>query len=275
MAIEALARAKINLALHVTGQRSDGYHLIDSIVAFADLGDRLTVAAAPALTLTITGPFAAGLSPTDNLVLRSARTLHPTLGADIILEKSLPVASGIGGGSADAAATLIALSALWSVPLPRPATVLGLGADVPVCLAGRAARMQGIGDRLTPIPLPRAGLVLVNPGFALATADVFRALARRDNPPLPDLRAFQDAASLAAFLTACRNDLEAPARSLAPAISACLTALAATPACLLARMSGSGATAFGLYPDAATARAAAMALRHKRPDWWITPTTLA
>ena len=274
MAIEVLARAKVNLALHVTGRRADGYHLLDSVVAFAATGDRITVADAPDLSLTITGPFGPGLSTTDNLVLKAARALHPARGAAITLEKNLPLASGIGGGSADAAATLLALSRLWSLPLPPPDAVLALGADVPVCLLGQPARMQGIGEALSPLTLPPAGLLLVNPGVAVPTADVFRALAQRDNPPLPPMPALTDAARLATWLATCRNDLEPPARQIAPAIDETLQALAATPGCLLARMSGSGATCFALYPDAPSAQTAAQALRAAHPGWWITPTHL-
>lgn len=275
MAIEVTARAKVNLALHVTGRRDDGYHLLDSLVAFAAMGDVITVEAAPSLALRLTGPFAAGLSTTDNLVLRAARALHPGLGATITLDKRLPLASGIGGGSADAAATLLALSRLWSLPLPSPQAVLALGADVPVCLSGQPARMQGIGEALTPLALPPAGLLLVNPGIEVPTPQVFRALTRRDNPPLPPPPGFPDAASLATWLATQRNDLEPPARQLAPAISDVLHALAATPGCLLARMSGSGATCFALYADAPAAETAAQALGAAHPGWWITPTTLA
>lgn len=275
MAIEVLARAKVNLALHVTGRRADGYHLLDSIVAFAETGDRIAVEDAPDLTLVLTGPFAAGLSSTNNLVLRAARALHPSRGAAITLDKALPVASGIGGGSADAAATLGALSRLWSLPLPSPETILALGADVPVCLAGQSARMQGIGEALTPLTLPPAGLLLVNPGLEVATAEVFRALPRRDNPPLPPLPPLPDAQALAAWLATCRNDLETPARQIAPAIDACLQALTSSPDCLLARMSGSGATCFGLYATPLQAQIAAQSLRAAHPDWWIAPSSLA
>lgn len=274
MAIKVLARAKVNLALHVTGRRADGYHLLDSLVAFADCGDCITVAPAATLSLTITGPFASGLSVPDNLILKAARALHPTRGARITLEKNLPLASGIGGGSADAAATLHALSRLWSLPLPAPETVLALGADVPVCLSGQPARMQGIGELVTPVQLPGAGLLLVNPGVALSTAEVFRSLTARANPPLPDPPTFINAQGLATWLAAQRNDLQAPASALAPVIAETLAALAQTPGTLLARMSGSGATCFALYPDSTAARLAAAQLRMIHPTWWITATSL-
>ncbi|MDP3960437.1 MAG: 4-(cytidine 5'-diphospho)-2-C-methyl-D-erythritol kinase [Pseudorhodobacter sp.] len=265
------APAKINLALHVTAQRGDGYHLLDSLAVFADVGDRITVAANDTLSLAITGPMAAGLTPgDDNLVVRAARAFGVAPGAAISLEKNLPLAAGIGGGSADAAATLRALARLWQRPLPDAAAVLALGADVPVCLAGRAARMTGIGAGLVPVGLPAAWLVLVNPGVALPTAAVFAALARRDHAPLPrDLPQFQGLADLAAFLRLARNDLEAPAIRLAPAIAHCKASLASMSGCLLARMSGSGATCFGLFADPLTAHAAARALQAAQPGWWV------
>ena len=184
MATKAFARAKINLALHVTGRRTDGYHLLDSLVAFADVGDHIIAEPAPTLSLHLTGPKSAGLSDTENLVLRAARALHPSLGAKLTLDKHLPVASGIGGGSADAAATLHALSDLWSLPLPSGDALLGLGADVPICLSGRSARMQGIGEHITPVTLPKVWVVLANPGVAVSTPQVFAALQSRTNPAL-------------------------------------------------------------------------------------------
>ncbi len=275
MAVEAFARAKINLALHVTGRRGDGYHLIDSMVAFADLGDRVTVEPAKTLTLHLTGPYAADLSAADNLCLKAARALHPTRSARITLEKHLPVASGIGGGSADAAAVLKALAQLWDLPLPPSATILALGADVPVCLAGHAARMQGVGDQITPIPLPEAWLVLANPGIAVATADVFRTLQHRANPPLQPLPALPDVAILAIYLQAQRNDLEPPARHLAPILTEVIASLRTQPGCLFARMSGSGATCFGLFADEDSAFRAASMLGHGHKHWWIKAARLS
>ncbi|MGC9448810.1 4-(cytidine 5'-diphospho)-2-C-methyl-D-erythritol kinase [Cereibacter johrii] len=274
---EAFARAKINLTLHVTGQRPDGYHLLDSLVVFADVGDRVRAEPAEALSLAITGPQAANLPVADdNLVLRAARTLGGQ-GARLTLEKHLPVASGIGGGSADAAAALVALARLWQVPLPDPAAVLKLGADVPVCLEGRAVRMAGVGEILTPLaaPLPEGWLVLANPGVSVPTPPVFKALARRDNPPMPDdLPGWPSVEALAAFLAAQRNDLEPPAIALAPEIARTRTALAAQPGCLLARMSGSGATCFGLFAAEEAARAAAGAIGAEQPGWWVAPARM-
>lgn len=278
------ARAKLNLYLHVTGRRDDGYHLLDSLVAFAEAGDALTAAPADASTLSIDGPFAAALRDEgDNLVLRAARALATatgaTRGAALTLTKNLPVASGIGGGSADAAATLRALCRLWDIE-PNgdmlDTIAVKLGADVPVCLDGRAAFIGGVGERRDAAPrLPVAGLVLVNPGIPLATPAVFAKrlgafsqAARFTTPP-------HDPAGLAALLRERRNDLTDAALSLVPAIRDVLAALEASPGCLLARMSGSGATCFGVYADRASAEAAAAFLGRKTQGWWVMPTALA
>lgn len=259
--MDQIARAKINLALHVTGRRDDGYHLLDSLVVFADLGDRVRVAPGP-LSLTIDGPFGAALTADDdNLCLRAARLAGAQ--AAIHLTKTLPVASGIGGGSADAAAVLRGLAAMGH---PIPPGVERLGADVPVCVASRPVRMRGIGEVLDPVPpIPPLWVVLVNPGVAVSTPTVFKALESHDNPPLPP-PAWETADSLLGWLACCRNDLEPPARRLVPAIDAVLTALRDSSAAL-ARMSGSGATCFGLYPTPEAARDAAKAL--VRPGWWV------
>lgn len=264
------APAKINLTLHVTGQRGNGYHLLDSLVVFADIGDRVTVTPAAELSLKITGPMAAGLTVgDDNLVLRAARSFGGG-GAAISLDKVLPIAAGIGGGSADAAATLRALARLWQRPLPDAATVLALGADVPVCLAGRPVRMTGIGAGLMPLALPAAWLVLVNPGVAVPTAAAFANLVRRDNTAMPrELPRLKSVAELAAFLLMMRNDLEAPALQLVPAIARCKASLSSMSGCLIARMSGSGATCFGLFADPLSAAAAARTLRVAEPGWWV------
>ncbi|MDO5647693.1 4-(cytidine 5'-diphospho)-2-C-methyl-D-erythritol kinase [Paracoccus sp. (in: a-proteobacteria)] len=261
------APAKLNLALHVTGRRDDGYHLLDSLVCFAGVGDVVTLTPGGP-SLTIDGPFAAGLSTTDNLCLRAADLAGGA--AQIALTKNLPVASGIGGGSADAAAVLRGLAQMGH-PLPRAPE--RLGADVPVCLAGRPARMQGIGEHITPLPpLPALHLVLVNPGIALSTPQVFSALTCRDNPPLPPIPIFADLNALIHWLRATRNDLEPPARQIAPVIGDVLDALTAQGAAF-ARMSGSGATCFGLFDRADHAERAATALSHN--GWWAVATELA
>ena len=268
-----LAPAKVNLTLHVTGRRDDGYHLLDSLVVFPAIGDLLEAEPAADLSLSLGGPFGADLhAGADNLVLRAAELLRPGgggPGAALRLIKSLPVASGIGGGSADAAASLRLLARLWDRSLPEARSVLGLGADVPVCLAGRSCRMRGIGERIEPVALPPFWLVLVNPGVPVATGAVFAGLTSRDNAPMPDLPEFPSVELLAAFLADQRNDLEAPAREVQPRIGTVLDALAALPDCALARMSGSGATCFGLFARDHAALEAAEILRAARPDWWV------
>jgi 4-diphosphocytidyl-2-C-methyl-D-erythritol kinase len=266
------APAKVNLTLHVTGQRDDGYHLLDSLVVFCGIGDSVSARAATTLGLTITGPQAE-LLPVggDNMVLRAARALDPDRGAALTLHKQLPVASGIGGGSADAAATLRTLSRLWGVALPGAGEVLALGADVPVCLAGRPARMRGIGDVLEPVPdLPQVHIVLVNPRVEVPTHAVFAALETKQHSAMPDrLPNWRDAPTFAKWLSTQRNDLEAPARTYAPVIGVVLESIAGQPGALLARMSGSGATCFGLFATGAEAAAAADALGRAQPGWWV------
>jgi len=263
------APAKLNLTLHVTGQRPDGWHQLDSLVVFAALGD--TVSPADATGLTVDGPHAAGV-PTgpDNLVLRAA-ALAGIAAPALRLTKRLPPASGMGGGSSDAAAALRHYGAQ-----PETMALMRLGADLPVCMqAPRPCRMRGLGEDVLPVTgLPGLWLVLVNPGLPLETPAVFRGLARRDNPPMPDaLPAFADALALAGWLATQRNDLEAPARSLAPVIGRVLEALTVQPGCLLARMTGSGATCFGVFASRAARDAAAMAVG--RPGWWVAATTTA
>lgn len=273
MTTESFAPAKINLSLHVTGRRADGYHLLDSMVVFAGVGDRVSAEANDALVLVITGPQAAQVPPgEDNLVLRAAYAMGTK--AMLTLEKVLPVASGIGGGSADAAATLRALAALTGHPLPDDAAVLALGADVPVCLSGRPSRMTGVGEAIAPLgsPLPPVWLVLANPGVAVPTPAVFRALDGCFGPPMPAIPTFADAQALASFLGDQRNDLQGPAITLAPVIAEIIAALADQPGCLLSRMSGSGATCFGLFAAEAQARAAAAAL--EQAGWWVEPSPI-
>jgi 4-diphosphocytidyl-2-C-methyl-D-erythritol kinase len=263
------APAKVNLALHVTGRCPDGRHLLDSLVAFPRVGDWLEAAPAPDLSLRIEGPFAGDLSGSDNLVLRAARLLRHGAGAALRLTKALPVASGIGGGSADAAAALRLLGRLWDAPPPGDEALLGLGADLPVCLASRPCRMRGVGELLEPLTLPPFWCVLVNPGVPVATAAVFDGLAARCNPPMPPVPAFAMADALFGYLAAQRNDLEPPAIALCSDIAEARAALAAQPSCRLARMSGSGATCFGLFTAEPAALAAAGAIRRARPAWWV------
>jgi len=275
-----LAPAKLNLYLHVVGRRADGFHLLDSLVAFADIGDRLTVEPAARLALEITGPFARDLAAApqeQNLAWRAAEHLARRLGrapaARLTLEKNLPVASGIGGGSSDAAAALKSLADLWQAKLSdAELAAIGaeLGADVPACLAGKSVFVGGIGERLAPAPsLPHASLVLANPGKPLPTADVFRARQGAFSAAARFAQAPRDAAELAALLASRGNDLTAAARGLVPEIGAVLTALGDGSGALLARMSGSGATCFGLFKDPAAAAGAAAQLRAGHPGWWV------
>ena len=274
------APAKVNLDLRITGRRPDGYHELDSLVVFTGWADQLTFTRHRRLTLELSGPFATALDDAaGNLVLRAARRLAEHAGClphvRIALDKRIPVAAGLGGGSADAAATLRGLSRLWQLEL-RDADLLPLalelGADVPVCLRSGPARMRGIGERIEPIELPVFELVLANPNQAVSTAQVFTglgAIATASGPeePVPTGRA-----DLLAWLRARGNDLEAPARRIAPVIGEVLATLGAQPGCRLARMSGSGATCFGVFDDEQAAARAARAMRQARPSWWVIST---
>ena len=270
-----LAPAKLNLALHVRGRRADGYHDLETLFAFARDGDVLTVVPAERWSLTIVGPFAAGLSSGgDNLITRAAQAFAARFGGGdafaVTLDKRLPVASGIGGGSADAAALLRVLARLRGVAADEPALfacAAGLGADVPACVLGRSAIGRGIGDALVELPgLEDMPVLLVNPRVAVSTGRVFAAWDGIDRGALPS----GDAAAIAC---AGRNDLQTPALATAPVIAAVLAAL--TGPATLVRMSGSGATCFALYDDIATRDAATAAIAAARPDWWMLTTTLA
>ncbi|MGV1829307.1 4-(cytidine 5'-diphospho)-2-C-methyl-D-erythritol kinase [Agrobacterium vitis] len=278
-----IAAAKINLALHVTGRRDDGYHLLDTLVTFAEHGDVITVETARLDEFTLSGRFAGPLQsedPAGNLVIRARDLLRtaavakgrPAPPVAISLQKNLPIASGIGGGSADAAATLRALQRLW-VSYLEPAALedlaLKLGADVPMCLASTSLRATGIGEDLTPLPaLPRFGLLLGNPLQAVSTPAIFKAMTRRDNPPIGPLPPLAEQALWTETLRRLRNDLQPAAETLCPYIAELSRMIEATGA-LVTRMSGSGATCFGLYPTYDAAFAAEKALLTARPDWYF------
>lgn len=280
-----LARAKVNLFLHVRGRRPDGRHTLESLVVFPQIGDVLSVERSPLRSLSLEGPFALDLGAgEDNLVTQAvealAGSLDETAGVAIRLDKRLPVASGIGGGSADAAAALRLGMRLWGrapddAALARLA--LGLGADVPVCLGSAPSMMAGVGETLAPAPpFPGFWMVLCNPMRALSTAQVFTGLTRRENPAGPAAPArFASLGDLVAWLARQRNDLEAPARAAMPGIAAVLGALRWSEACLLARMSGSGATCFGIFAQQAAALAAADAIRAAHPAWWTAAAPVA
>lgn len=278
--ISGYAAAKINLFLHVTGRREDGYHELDSLVAFTAIGDQVSVALAETISLNIDGPFGDGLPVgDDNLVLAAARMFAEEIGyekgAAITLQKNLPVSSGIGGGSADAAATLHRLNQLWGADLSSGALAtigLRLGADVPACLLSATARMRGIGDMIEPVaPLPRLGVLLINPGVAVSTPQVFKArqgaFSALVDEPVPD-----DSYKYCEFLRRQKNDLEAPAIELVPVIASVLTVLSGQKGCCLARMSGSGATCFGLFDDEAAAQSARREIAKAHPEWWVQAT---
>jgi 4-diphosphocytidyl-2-C-methyl-D-erythritol kinase len=281
------APAKVNLTLRVIARRADGYHELESLVAFADFGDRLSFARGGALTLTLHGPAAAQAGEgADNLVLKAAGALVArspgiALGA-FRLDKRLPVAAGLGGGSADAAAALRLIAQANGIARDHPhlyAAARATGADVPVCLDPRARIMRGIGEVLSkPLALPRLPAVLVNPGVALATKAVFAGWKPAAAPAAAlDLAAvakLTSRAQLLDFLTAQSNDLEDAAIGLAPVIADVLAALRALAGCGLARMSGSGASCFALFGSAAAARAAAKVLCGKYPRWWVKASTL-
>ena len=271
------ANAKINLALHVTGQRDDGYHLIDSLVTFANISDTLEISNSESMSLEIVGLDASGL-PTnhDNLILKAVRLLgehtgQNDLAARIRLTKNLPVASGIGGGSADAAAALLALNGFWDLNLSSQelATIgLNLGADVPMCLMGEPLTACGIGEVINAVDLPKFDIVLVNQRMHVSTPEVFGRLKRKDHPSLPAVPATMNFHQCIAWLADTRNDLERPALGCCPQISNCLAALNNTGA-KFARMSGSGATCFGLFADQESAIAARDSISTQYPDWWV------
>ena len=280
-------RAKVNLTLRVVGRRADGYHDLESVVAFADCADRLTLTAGPELSLKTTGPLAQACGETaDNLVLKAARLLAEVVpdlqSGEFILDKVLPVAAGIGGGSADAAAALRLLARLNGMALDDSRlneVALRTGADVPVCLASRACDMAGVGETLLPLSLPKLPCVMINPRVPVATKDVFKALGLRSGellvgandvieaPAWPEAGA--SIADWVAALSAVANDLEAPAMRLQPAIGEVLSALRSVDGVMLARMSGSGATCFAIFANAAAAQRAAQKILHDHPAWWV------
>lgn len=274
------APAKVNLTLRVLGRRADGYHELESLVAFAGVGDALTFAPGDALTLTVSGPTApAAGDSADNLVLKAARALAEriaglTLGR-FALSKRLPVAAGLGGGSADAAAALRLLARANGIALNDPRLMQAAqatGADVPVCLDPKPRLMRGVGDVLSaPLDLPRLFAVLINPGVAVSTREVFAGLNLP--PAAPPVPAGPPAAPLAEIASG-RNDLEQPAIELEPVIADVLSIINKLPGCRLARMSGSGATCFGLFETNAAAMAAARTVRVGYPQWWVRATVL-
>lgn len=274
------APAKVNLYLHVVGRRSDGFHLLDTLMVFTEIGDRIEVEASDDLALDVDGPFADRL-PKDasgNLVMKAARALAEAAGipakARIRLTKNLPVSAGLGSGSSDAAATLKALSRLWQIPedaVDLPAIALSLGADVPACLVADSVFVGGIGELLTPSPrLPGVDILMVNPGIQLATESVFGARRGGFSPEARFEEAPRTTRELAELLEDRTNDLAIPAATLLPLVTEILREIETAPGCRLARMSGSGATCFGLFDDAETAERASETLRDR--GWWCAVT---
>jgi len=284
--LSQLAPAKVNLALHVTRRREDGYHDLESLVVFAGLADELDARPAEADTLTISGPFATALgNGQSNLVTRAVAAFRARwpgaveTGLAMHLTKNLPVAAGIGGGSADAAAALRLMAAMSNQPIAVAELAdmaAGLGADVPACLVSRPLVARGVGEVLSPLPdFPAGHLVLVNPMVPLATADVFRRLKAHDNYPLPELPVpLTRPAQLGIWLAETRNDLQPPAIKLVPVIGEIIERLAGTQGCILARMSGSGATVFGLFGSSGQAHQAAQVMRAAHPDHWVAAAPL-
>ncbi|MFT6581371.1 MAG: 4-diphosphocytidyl-2-C-methyl-D-erythritol kinase [Alphaproteobacteria bacterium] len=276
------APAKINLYLTITGRRADGLHLIDSLVAFTTLGDALAITPGEPLNVTSTGAFAANMPlPYNNLVYLAAQRLADEAGvsarADIAITKNLPIAAGIGGGSSDAAATLRTLADVWGIS-PSDADLnkigLSLGSDLPVCILGETSYAGGIGEELTPGPkLPNAGILLVNPGVALVTSSVYGARKGGFSPVNRFKNAPENAADLAAMLEDRENDLTSPAIRLCPVIRDVLSVLNKTPGCHIGRMTGSGATCFGIFDDLAAATAAKESVA--RDGWWVEATEIA
>lgn len=276
------APAKVNLFLHVGTRRADGYHDLESLVAFTAFGDEISLAGDDEISLSLSGPFGADLADEeDNLVLRAVKLLSRNIGTEqgvrVGLQKNIPVASGLGGGSADAAAVLRGLVRLWQIDPDRNRLLEAaesLGADVPVCLASETSWMEGKGERLRALPpLPKTGVLLVNPGVQVSTAQIFAALGpRRGTGMPPPQSAFPDVHALVRFLRGTDNDLQLPAQTIAPIIASLLREMNGLPGALFARMSGSGATCFALFPDEAETATAARHLRTAHSEWWVCET---
>lgn len=277
-----LAPAKINLALHVTGRRADGYHLLESLVVFTRFGDRVEIEPAESDRFSVAGRYATCV-PIDNsnLVVKAREALRSRAGQQstppvaIRLEKNLPAASGVGGGSSDAAAVLRGLVRTWELDIDEAELMrigLTLGADVPMCLSAKPLVARGVGDELSQVPdFPALALVLVNPAVAVSTLDVFNALEKRDNEGLPPLPRSFDFHSMRNWLEITRNDLEAPAQAIQPPIGRALSLLNRAGSGF-SRMSGSGATCFGLFETGNVAKRAAAEIRSREPDWFVAAT---
>ena len=275
MEIRRLARAKVNLALHVTGQLPNGMHILDSLVAFPNIGDILTFQNADGVSLSVEGCFGDKLRKnnkiSENIVFRAVQLMkNSDKGVAIKLIKNLPVASGIGGGSSDAAATIIALAKIWNQSVPSLDKVLKLGADVPVCLSTNFQRVQGVGDRLTALQSPPPiWIVLANPGIQISTAKVFRTLISKNNSPLENVNGLNRENGLIEYLLRQRNDLEPVTCELVPMVKVLLDFFKENQNCKLFRMSGSGATCFGLYLEKEAAERTVCDIKKSFPMFWV------
>ena len=275
--IKVTAHAKVNLTLHVVGQRANGYHELQSLVCKTEFGDQIHLSPAADFSFHVIGPYASGI-PVDesNLVVQAAKFMaqkhSKSLDCQIILEKNLPMASGIGGGSSDAAAVMRALSQYFSVPLPNVDELMTLGADIPVCMTTGLTLMEGAGEDVTQLSAaPNWGVVLVNPNVGVSTPAVFNALNSKRNLPMQDVA--ENCVDIA-WLGDQRNDLDPPAMAIVPEVGAVVDAISAAPHCQMARMSGSGATCFGVFADIKHANAAAERLQRAHPDWWVVSTKI-
>lgn len=275
--IRVTAYAKVNLTLHVVGQRANGYHELQSLVCLTEFGDQIQLSSDIDFTFLVTGPYSSGIPLDDsNLVVQAAKFMAQKhsrlLDCKIVLEKNLPIASGIGGGSSDAAAVVKALSQYWSVPVPNADELMAMGADIPVCMTTGLTLMEGAGEKIMHLSAaPNWGLLLVNPNVGVSTTAVFNALSTKNNPPMHDV--IEKCVDVA-WLWHQRNDLELPSMAIVPEVSAVIDALSASPYCQVARMSGSGATCFGVFTSIAEANIAAENLQRAHPNWWVVATKL-
>jgi len=275
--IRITAHAKVNLALHVVGQRANGYHELQSLVCLTEFGDQIQLSPEIDFTFKVTGAYSLGIPLDDsNLVVQAAKFMAQkhsrSLDCKIVLEKNLPIASGIGGGSSDAAAVVKALSQYWCVPVPNADELMAMGADIPVCMTTGLTLMEGAGEKIMHLSdAPNWGLLLINPNVGVSTPAVFNALSNKNNPPMHNV--IEKCVDVA-WLWHQRNDLELPSMAIVPEVSAVIDVLSSTPHCQVARMSGSGATCFGIFTSIAEANTAAESIQYAHPNWWVVATKL-
>ena len=269
--LQALSRVKVNLYLHIIGKRADGYHNLDSLVAFPEIGDEILVSPSNSINLKITGKFKKELNKKENLILKAIKLLKSrNMGADIHLRKDTPISAGLGGGSSNAAVTLKLLSKLWNAPLPCFNELVLIGADIPVCMDWRLQRMQGIGEKNSLIVSPDSlWIVLLNNGDRVPTGTIFQCMTQKEFSGLVNIPRLNDKRNLIKFLKSTGNDLEKAAIKMYPAIKNLINSLYTTSGCLIARMSGSGSTCFGLYEKKNEAEKAKKNLLKKFPNAWI------